>query len=539
MSRIRAYRFDRFIVDLDRMALIADGAEVPLRPKAFDTLRTLALHAGQVVTKDALVAAVWPDVFVNDDALAQCVRDVRKALGDEAQQMLRTVPRRGYMLAADVEPVSDDAGAERPANRLGAAVIALALLAIMGAAYWFSVADETRVPTREPRLTLAVLPFDAGGETDETAWLGEGLAEDIVVSIARFRDIAVIARNSSFRYRDAGHESIRDELGADFLVRGSVRRVDDRLRISVGLVDLSGGVSRWAQRYERDYADLPRMRDEIADEIAVALATQAREAVAGRAPSASVAAYELALKARKALLAFDREQAFLAMDYALRAVEADPDYAVAWDLLAQIRFQFFVQPYDERRGDLALLQEAREAAARAVSLDPAFSSGLATLAGLLSRDNDYNGALELLRRAVDLNPNDATVRGTYADILARAGEHESSLAAWFALERIDPVGTPLALALKARAQIFTDDLAGGLATARQCAVRAPTFQPCLVFLALAAAANGEENLARDAGTRLLAVNPAFTLDHHFRLIPFRRSEDVEFMSGHLRAAGLP
>lgn len=536
MSGSRVYRFDKFVIDLNRLALIVEGVEVPLRPKAFDTLKVLAMRAGQVVTKDELVAAVWPDVIVNDDALAQCVRDVRKALGDDAQQVLRTIPRRGYMLAADVESVPQ--ARSRPKFPAWAAVLVTSLVLLALAAYLFATQDDPIDP-RAPRLTLVVLPFDTGGENDHMAWLGEGLAEDIVVSLSRFRDFAVIARNSSLRYRDADPAQIRAELKADFLVRGSVRRVGDRLRIAVGLVDLSNGVSQWADRYEREYSELPGMRDEIADLIAVALAAQARDVVANRPSSTSVAAYELALKARKALRAYERDQASIALDYAQQAVATDPNYAVAWDLLAQIRFQFFIQPYDARRGDAATLHGAREAAARAVSLDPAFSSGLATLAGFVARENDYDGALALLRRAVGLNPNDATAWVTYGDIHARAGEHAASLHAWLTLERIDPVGTPLSRALKARAQIFTGDHAGGLATAKRCATLTPSFQPCLVYLTLAAAVNGEEDLGRDAAARLLAVNPAFTLDHHFRLIPFRKSEDVDFMKAKLRSMGLP
>jgi DNA-binding winged helix-turn-helix (wHTH) protein len=95
-----AYRFDRFTLDLARGALLADGgAEVPLRPKAFALLRLLIENPGRLLDRDAIIAAVWPDVVVTDESITQCVRDVRKALGDEAQQLLRTMPRRGYLFA--------------------------------------------------------------------------------------------------------------------------------------------------------------------------------------------------------------------------------------------------------------------------------------------------------------------------------------------------------------------------------------------------------------------------------------------------------
>src|SRR3954447_2619395 len=99
----RAYRFDRFILDLNRGALLAlDGTELPLRPKSFAMLQLLLENAGRLLNRDTIMEAVWPDVFVTDDSITQCVGDIRRALRDEAQRLVRTVPRRGYLLTAEV-----------------------------------------------------------------------------------------------------------------------------------------------------------------------------------------------------------------------------------------------------------------------------------------------------------------------------------------------------------------------------------------------------------------------------------------------------
>src|SRR3954463_13880055 len=96
-----AYRFDRFTLDLDRGALLAfDGAELPLRPKSFALLQLFVENAGRLLDRDTIMGAVWPDVFVTDDSITQCVGDIRRALADEAQRLLRTIPRRGYLFAA-------------------------------------------------------------------------------------------------------------------------------------------------------------------------------------------------------------------------------------------------------------------------------------------------------------------------------------------------------------------------------------------------------------------------------------------------------
>ena len=120
-----AYRFDRFTLDLGRRALLGpDGAEVPLRPKSFALLRLLVENAGRVVDRDAIMAAVWPDVVVGDESITQCVRDIRKTLGDETQQVLKTVARHGYLLAAEVVPAETTAPVPRVERRLAAILAA-------------------------------------------------------------------------------------------------------------------------------------------------------------------------------------------------------------------------------------------------------------------------------------------------------------------------------------------------------------------------------------------------------------------------------
>ncbi|MCV0394183.1 MAG: winged helix-turn-helix domain-containing protein [Rhizobiaceae bacterium] len=552
MEAARRYRFGSFVLDLGRMTLFDGDRPVELRPKAFDTLKALVARAGRVVSKDELVGEVWPGIFVNDDALAQCVRDVRKALGDEAQTMIRTVPKRGYLFAGNVTVEEHDgqpraSQAVSPSGRritvVASAVVAMLAAAITG--LWFGYGNDGggQAIARDPRPTVAVTPFRANVENDEDAWLGEGLADEIIMALSRFRDIAVIARNSSFRQPpDVELAQLRAELGADFLLQGSVRRAGDTLRLAVQHVDLESGVNRWTERFDRPWGDVFEIQERVAAEVASQLAAQTREAAVVRSqgkPPSVLDAYELVLRARKAYLTFSREGAFEGIQLVRRAIDADPNYAVAWELLAQLLLQFFIQPYDERRGDPALIAEARAAAARAVALDPSYSAAHATLGALVARGGDFDAGLAQLQEALRLNPNDATTLGTHADLLARAGLHAESLAAWQTLERLDPVGTPLAAGLKSRAHFFLGEYEAALAAARRCVARAPKLQPCQLFHTIAARAAGEDEEAAESARRLMEINPDFSIQRHFTIISFRDPADVEAMAVHLRAAGLP
>lgn len=228
-----------------------------------------------------------------------------------------------------------------------------------------------------------------------------------------------------------------------------------------------------------------------------------------------------------------------ALELAERAIELAPTDAAAWGLLAEILIQLHIQPYDERLGDPATLERARAAAEQAVRLDPGYATARATLGGILSRTGNYEASLEALRRAIELNPSDADAITSYADILSRAGLHGESLAAWEAVGRLDPAGTPLADALQARTAVLAGRLQPALAHARDCAARAPAFQPCFVQLAVAAQASGQADEARQAVARLLELNPGFTISGQFARVPYRRPQDIDLLTRHLRAAGLP
>jgi TolB-like protein/DNA-binding winged helix-turn-helix (wHTH) protein/Tfp pilus assembly protein PilF len=532
------------VLNLDRLSVQEHGSDLELRPKAFEVLRLLVENAGRVLSKDELVAAVWPGIFVNDDALAQCVRDIRKALRDDDQRYIRTVPKRGYMFVAGVvslEAVPSDA-LSSPIPRLawlGAAVIVVALA---GLAAWFGRGGDDAAASAA-RMTIAVLPFETPGAAADESWLGEGVAEDVMTALSRFRDIAVIARNSSFRYGGQAFsvEKVQQDLGADFALRGSVQRRGEHLRITAQLLDAKTGTVRWAGQYDRPYAELFAVDEDVADNIASQLFAEARDATIGRVrnrPPASLKAYELAVRGRRAYVTFTRESALEAEALARQAIEVDPHYAPAWEVLASALMQFYIQPYGLGQGEKTVLSEARAAAQRAVDLDPGFSVGHATLGFTLRWAGEHQASLAELRKAVALNPNDAAAHNMHGDVLGLTGNHRESIAAFATAARLDPFTPPLALALRARAHILLGEFDEALTLTRLCAERAPRLQACLFYLAVAASESGNTEEATRAVERVLAVNPQFSAAGHARFVGYQ-PDDQEKLAAMMRRAGLP
>ena len=222
----QVYTFDRWTLDYGRGVLIAETGEIALRPKTFDVLRVLVENSGRLVSRDEIFETVWPGVTVTEELLTQCVSELRTAFGEDGQRIIKTVPKRGYLFSAAVGLAPD--------------------VAIRAAS------------CSAPGPSVAVLPFANLSGDSSQEYLSDGITEDIINGLSYFSDMSIIARNSSFSYKGRAID-VRDvgrQLGAGYIVEGSVRRFGDRIRITAQLVDASSGVRRWAERFDRPAGDV-------------------------------------------------------------------------------------------------------------------------------------------------------------------------------------------------------------------------------------------------------------------------------------------
>ena len=246
------FRFEGFSLDVTRGLLRADDRELPLRRKSFEVLRYLVENPDRLLSKEELMQAIWPNVAVTDDSLKQCVSEVRTALGDTHQQIIKTVPRRGYIFAVPVavpgstgfmpafatplaeftSPADDSAprgsdvrgGMSSRIGRLWLPILAgMTGLALVVAATWWRNPAELPPPDRP---SVAVLPFVNLAGDPQQDYFSDGVSEDIGIGLGKFADLFVIARNSAFNYKGESLDlrRIGRELGVRYLVQGSVRR---------------------------------------------------------------------------------------------------------------------------------------------------------------------------------------------------------------------------------------------------------------------------------------------------------------------------
>ena len=298
---------------------------------------------------------------------------------------------------------------------------------------------SARMPSTPP--SIAVLPFLNLSGDPEQGYFSDGITEDIITELSRFRPLVVIARTSSFQFRDKALsvQEIGRVLGAAFIVEGSVRRLGERLRITAQLVEAATGRHLWAERYDRDLADLFAVQDEVVRNLVYTVSTRLSEEIretARRKPPEDLGAYDCFLRGNHLMEGTPQEQTE-APAFFERARILDPGFARAYTGLVWVKMMHSFAPMPAPAA-AAFMEQAFELVEQALRLDPGdarihFSAGWVCLFR-----RDFAHARQHLDRALAMNPNDPTIVITWAWARACMGEPEPALAAAREAMRLDP-----------------------------------------------------------------------------------------------------
>ena len=436
------YRFDRFTLDLARGVLLGPSGEIPLRPKSLALLRLLAENAGRTVDRDRIMAALWPDVVVTDESITQCVRDIRQALGDEGRKLLRTLPKRGYLLAAEVSEVSAATPSTRIARWPVAAAAALLSVCVAGGVWWFWPSEA-----RE-RSAVAVLPFENLTGDAATGRFADGITEDVITDLARFRDLDVIARNSTEAYRAKPTDvrRIAKDLDVGYVLAGSIQRQDDRVRVTAQLAAAGTGADIWSDRWDRPAQDLFAVQSEIAETVAARLgggtsyaAITASEAQRAKVRSPlSLTAYEHYLIAAEAHANPTEPLLRSGLEHADMAIALDPNFARAYTVRGWLHWFLMDVGADFEMA----FARAKADFHRALELDPLDAEAHAAVGFLLSIEGKFPEAAAEIHKALAISPSHIHVLAAAATTLPYAGDPDGGLAAAERAVRLDPQMPP-------------------------------------------------------------------------------------------------
>ncbi|SFU44251.1 winged helix-turn-helix domain-containing tetratricopeptide repeat protein [Pseudoduganella namucuonensis] len=512
--------FDDCVIDLDRRELLRASQVVATAPQVFDLLVYLASNRERVVSRDDLIAAVWAGRIVSESTLASHINAVRKAVGDSGgqQRVIRTVARKGFRFVAEAREVDSHDGhpsAQPPAPALPA------------------------------KPSIAVLPFVNLSGDREQDYLADGVVEDVIAALSQYRWLFVVARNSSFTYkgRAVDVKQVGRELGVRYVLEGSWRKANDRVRITGQLIDATTGAHHWAGRFEGVLGDIFALQDRITESVVGAIAPELERAEIERAkhkPTESLDAYDYYLRGVAELHHGSRETIGPALSFFHRAIESDPDFASAHAMAAWCHCWRKINGWmTDRPGEIA---EGIRLARRAMELDKGDAVALTRSGHAIAYlARDLEGGIALLDKALVLNPNLAAAIFLGGFLRLWRGETDAAIEHFARAMRLSPLDPELYRMQvgMAVAHLFM----GRFDTASSWAERGfrdlPGFLLAAAILAASHALAGRVAEARAAMDHLRRLDPGLRLSNIAEWLPIQRPQDLAILLDGLRRAGLP
>ncbi|HEU4780268.1 MAG TPA: winged helix-turn-helix domain-containing protein [Steroidobacteraceae bacterium] len=535
--------FGRYVLDLRRGSLLLDGREVALRPKTFAVLRFLVEHPGRLVSKEELLATVWPNLVVTDDTLVQSIGELRRALGEAGARLIVTVPRRGYRFETTEAPPDrrKSRGWHALRFRWKYGILAPLAIGITVLVLWLvpkirEALDVGSVLAAKP--AIAVLPFENLGHDPAREYLADGLTQDLINSLGRFSALTVMSWNAVATYKGAVARpgEIARVLAVRYQVEGSVSYSGERMRVSAQLVDVQGRVL-WSARFDEAPTDVFALQDRITREIAGALAiriTQFEQRRVSSKPTASFDAYDYVLRARPALLSPTRANIVDARALLRRAIELDPNYAAAHAALGETFHVAISMGWAESPDEYWKRVDTH--ANEALRLDESDVRARVLLARSFIAYNHYDQAEAQIERAIAVNPSDADALAGRGNVLVWLGKTDAAIETLELAQRIDPelntfdrFGLSLAYYLKRR---YPDCI-------EQAELNQRKTSGAPFNMAILAAAYAQANRPADAARMVEGIRRADpTFDATTFGNKFLKREDLAHLREGLRKAGL-
>jgi TolB-like protein/DNA-binding winged helix-turn-helix (wHTH) protein/Tfp pilus assembly protein PilF len=454
--------FGVFELDCRAGELRKSGVLVHLPPQPFNVLALLASHPGRVVTREEIRRQIWGDeTFVDfEQGLNHCIRQIRTALGDDAEtpRYIETLPRRGYRFIYPVTEASVNAGSQgettapdepgkaRSHTHRLVALAAAAVVLIVAAVVGFNVADlRNRVlgrATSPPKIhSIAVLPLENLSGDPEQEYFADGMTDELITELSRISGLRVISRTSVMRYKGTRKSlpEITHELNVEAVIEGTVLRSGGRVRINTQLVDASTEHNLWAQTYDRDLGDVLALHSEVARAVARQIritVTPEEQKRLATASAVNPGAYEAYLRGRYEFNRWSRQGFTRAAEYFQKAVEGDPDYALAYGWQAQ---SYNALAYYEYLPPGQAYPRAREAASKALEIDShVLEAHLALAWARCAFDWEWNAAEREFQEALVANPSSSMAHWLYAAFLNSVGRGDEARSQIHRALELDP-----------------------------------------------------------------------------------------------------
>ena len=542
--------------------LSRNGKTIRLEPRVASLLLYLATRPGEPVSRTALLEALWPGVVVSDEALTNAVNKLRRAFGDDRAnpKVIETIPKAGYRLILPVQPQEPVPAPSAPGSRTAGAggrprlrwQIPLVVLAVVGLVVSIITSLQLTGPAstgHKPanqvtgiwtlRPSLAVLPFDNLSVDPEEEYLADGITDDVITRLAKNPGLMVIARDSTFFYKGKSLDPqlIAAKLNVGYVLRGSIRREGEVMKLNAWLVDGATGNHVWADQYERKIGQIFEILGEMSSGISGVLAVKGTDLPDTGTKTDNPRAYDNLLLGKYHFYRFEsRAENLKARAYFEKAVQLDPKFATAHAMLAWTYVFEAMNGWSDDRP--AALQQAERIATHAIELQPVLPLAY-FVRGLSYREqHEYVKALVEAQKAIEYDPSYANAYVLLATLLYYAGRPEEGLTRIQQAMQINPhhpynyhFHLGQAYYVLHRYQEAIDAFNRGLSSY-------PASERMRVWLAAALAQSGNPEEAKWEGEQIMAANPDFSIQRMTQSFPFNNPADLENFIAGLRLAGL-
>ena len=444
---------------------------------------------------------------------------------------------------------SEQGGLSRPRIRVGL-VAGLALIVIAGLTLWLQPWQSSKETTAvnsssqfaPTRPSIAVLPFNNMSGDPGQEYFADGISEDLTTDLSKLSGLFVVARNSSFAYRDKSMD-LRDvarELGVRYLLEGSIRRQGEQVRINAQLIDGSTGGHVWAERFDGGMSNIFDLQDEVNRKIVEALAinlTLNERKQLEQVETTNPQAYDLLLRGLEQFHLSSPESTLEARNFFQEAIKLDPGYARAYANIALTHASDvnFLRTADKQQS----IRLGLEFAEQAIKLDSSIPQIFFTRSALYLAQRKYEASIEAARRMIEVHPNYADGHGMLAFALCFGGQHAEALLAIRSSRRIDPEVSYLDLAIEGRILFHLEQYTEAVALIEQSVLKNPAYDRTQLMLAAAYAQLGRLEDASWAIEEALLIKPQISLDYERKEGNYKREQDLELYLNALRKAGLP
>jgi DNA-binding winged helix-turn-helix (wHTH) protein/TolB-like protein/Tfp pilus assembly protein PilF len=486
-NKKRQYSFGDVIVDRGTFCVIREGQARRLAPRAFDLLIYLMENADRVIEKRELFERVWKESFVTDSALTQAIKEVRRAIGDEADapHYIMTIPKRGYRFIAPVNALPEEPpdliverhsswrvavdeieepdcnSAQLPTiarpriiddrrqierwRTLKRTLVALSALGLAIAVFAgvLLIRDRTKHIDPSPGVhSIAVLPFKPISAEARDEVLELGIADNLIIRLSTVQQIAVRPTSAVRKYATLEQDPVAAgrELNAEAVLDGSVQRIGNRIRVTARLLRVGDGRALWAGEFDEQSQDMLLLQDSISHAVAMALLPRLsgeERARLARRYTQDPQAYELYQKGRYFWNKRTQDDLGKAIGYFNEAIARDPNYALAYSGLAD---SYALSALYTGLLSRDSFLKARSASDKALGIDPTLAEAQATRAYVkYYYEWDWAGAEVEFKRAIEMNPNYATAHQWYGEYLFFMERFDESLAQLNRARELDPL----------------------------------------------------------------------------------------------------